>query len=472
MKHLNLLFTLILIFIISGIYAQEESTDENEQTLIVSGEIRPRTEYSHGYKMPVLKEIMPGYNMPGVLSTNQRTRFNLGFKSSKIAFGMSLQDVRTWGSQAQLVANEDFAVSVHQAWGEVFFTDEFSLKAGRMELAYDDHRILGNVGWAPQARSHDLALFKYDGNIKVHLGIAYHGGPYYGADAYKAMQFLWINGKKADLGYSILALNNGKAERQVHHTLITVLDEYNAYSHTLGGRFIYKLGDLNIGLNAYYQMGNNNADWVDEDSLTISLFDFNTLFGTNYMGEKGQGQKISAYNIGLDLMYLLYENVKIGAAYEMISGNDLTDLSRVDQNAFAPLYGTNHKFNGWMDYFYVGNHGSSVGLHDISLRVIYKNGPFFLKIFPHYFMPAAKAAYFDSEGIEQDLGALGTEIDIWAGYHIIPKVASIEVGYSHMFATESLYGLKYWAAPSSDDFGMNNWAWIMLTVKPNWTFSK
>ena len=87
-------------------------------------------------------------------------------------------------------------------------------------------------------------------------------------------------------------------------------------------------------------------------------------------------------------------------------------------------------------------------------------------------MPAGKTTYFDSEGIEQNLGALGTEIDIWAGYHIIPKVASVEIGYSHMFGTESLYGLKYGVSPDSDDFGMNNWAWIMLTVKPNWTFSK
>ncbi len=468
MRHLKLLLTFISIFIISGIFAQEETKDENEQTIIISGELRPRTEYYHGYKMPVVKEIMPGYKMPGAISTNQRTRFNLGFKSSKIAFGLSLQDVRTWGNQAQLVVNEDFATSVHQAWGEVFFKDEFSLKAGRMELAYDDHRILGSVGWAPQARSHDLALFKYEGKLKVHLGIAYHGGPYYGPDAYKAMQFLWINGKTADLGYSILALNNGKAERQVHHTNASVLNEYNAYSHTLGGRLTYKLGDLNIGLNAYYQTGKNNADWVDVDSLSGTLVNFNALFGTNYMGEKGQGQKINAYNIGLDLMYLLFENVKIGAAYEMISGNDLTDLSRVDQNAFAPLYGTNHKFNGWMDYFFVGNHAGSVGLQDISLRLIYTNGPFFLKIFPHYFMPAGKAVYLDSEGNDQNIAALGTEIDIWAGYNIIPKVASIEFGYSHMFGTESMYGLKYGVSPASEDFGMNNWAWLMLTVKPNW----
>ncbi len=92
----------------------------------------------------------------------------------------------------------------------------------------------------------DLALFKYEGKIKAHLGIAYHGGPYTGNDAYKAMQFLWINGKVSDFGYSILALNNGLVERGYWGSTDAQVAESNTYSQTIGGRFTYKFGNLNL----------------------------------------------------------------------------------------------------------------------------------------------------------------------------------------------------------------------------------
>jgi len=471
MKLLKLIFALFLLLNISYVTAQVDEKEEKKDEFTIGVEIRPRTEFNHGNKMPETKYIIQDeYKYPGVLSTNQRSRLNLDYKSEKVKFGLVLQDVRTWGNQKQLVANEDLATSVHQAWAEVFFTKKLSLKAGRMELAYDDHRILGSVGWAPQARSHDLALFKYEGTLKVHLGFAYHGGPYNGPDAYKSMQYLWINGKAGDLGYSALVLNNGLTERGYWYG--TMVEEKNAFSQTLGARLTYKITDLSFAFNAYYQTGKKAADWLDLNSLPTgeSLDDYNTDNGTSYTDGPNNGQSISSYNFSVEAMYKINDNVKAGLAYEMLSGNDLTDLNRTDENAFMPLYGTNHKFNGWMDYFYVGNHASNVGLQDINAKILMKFDKFFIKLIPHYFMPAGKTEYIDNDGNLQSLGSLGTEIDIWAGYQIVPKVASIEIGYSHLIPTESMYGLKYGISPASSDFGMNNWAWIMLNIKPKWNF--
>jgi hypothetical protein len=159
----------------------------------LSGEFRPRTEFSRGYKSLAVED----QNMS--TATAQRTRLNAIFSTEAVKAKLVLQDVRYWGSQPQLVANEDFATSVHEAWAEVKLAENFSLKAGRQELVYDDHRIFGNVGWAHQARSHDLALFKIENEIKLHFGIAHHENAnitnnfYNGPDAYKNMQFLWFN---------------------------------------------------------------------------------------------------------------------------------------------------------------------------------------------------------------------------------------------------------------------------------------
>ena len=121
----------------------------------LSGEFRPRTEFSHGYKS------LASPDQEASLFTAQRTRLNFDYKNDLYKVKLTLQDVRAWGSQKQLVSNEDFATSVHEAWAEVFFTEKISLKAGRQELVYDDHRIFGSVGWANQARSHDVALLKF-----------------------------------------------------------------------------------------------------------------------------------------------------------------------------------------------------------------------------------------------------------------------------------------------------------------------
>jgi hypothetical protein len=108
---------------------------------ILSGEFRPRTEFSRGYKSLAVED----QNMS--TATAQRTRLNALYSTDPVKAKLVLQDVRFWESQPQLVANEDYATSVHEAWAEVKLAENFSLKAGRQELVYDDSRIFGNVGW-------------------------------------------------------------------------------------------------------------------------------------------------------------------------------------------------------------------------------------------------------------------------------------------------------------------------------------
>jgi len=156
MKKTTLLFASILI----GTMLQAQFT--------LSGEFRPRTEYSHGFST-LAKDAQKAS-----LFTSQRTRLALGYQADKISTGLVLQDVRMWGGQPQLVGNEAMSVSVHEAWAEVKLGSRFGLKLGRQELVYDNHRIFGNVGWAQQGRSHDLALLKFNGPVTVHLGLAYN----------------------------------------------------------------------------------------------------------------------------------------------------------------------------------------------------------------------------------------------------------------------------------------------------------
>lgn len=381
----------------------------------LSGEFRPRTEYSHGFG------TLAAEDQKASVFTSQRTRLNFDYKMDLLKVGLILQDVRTWGNQPQQVANQDFATSVHQAWAEINFTPEISLKAGRQELVYDDHRIFGNVAWAQQARSHDVALFKYTKKINVHLGIAHHENAnrkdniYDGPDAYKDLQFLWINQKLAKLSWSLLFLNNGKP--------VTVETEQKTkYSQTFGTHLEVPMDKLAFSGNLYFQTG-----------------------------EDGARKSLNAYNLMAEATYKSSEKTQFQLGYEILSG---TDYDIEEKNAsYSPLYGTNHKFNGFMDYFYVGNHLSSVGLADAYAKMATSKNKTAFNADLHFFASTARIS-------ETADNYLGTEIDLSLTQTINPA-AKITFGYSQMFGSESLEILKGGSKGTT-----NNWAYIMIAVTP------
>ena len=401
-KKIVVLLTAILMVVGVDVFAQFQ----------LSGEFRPRTETSHGYG------TLATDDQDASLFTAQRTRLNAFYKNDDIKVGLVLQDVRTWGSQKQLVGNEDLSTSVHQAWAEVFFSPEFSLKAGRQELIYDDHRIFGSVGWAHQARSHDIAIFKYEKDFKLHFGLAHHENTnrkndvFDGADAYKNMQYVWYNRKMGKVNFSLLFLNNG---------VPNIKDEGQKvrYSQTLGTHTNLKTGDWKFATNLYLQTGKTSTN--------------KDISGLNFLFEATCKRGITW-------------------GYEHLSGTSY-DEDVTKTKSFTPFYGTNHKFNGFMDYFFVGNHGGNVGLNDVYVKYNYKKDKFNFGAHLHYFASAADLAP-DAKNY------LGTELDLTAGWKISAD-ASISAGWSFMFASDSMEMLK----GGSKDAG-NYWGWVMLSVTP------
>ena len=394
---------------------------------VLSGEFTPRTEMSHGYSS------LANPDSSISLFTAQRTRLNFYYTTDKVKTGLVLQDVRSWGNQSQLVANEEQATSVHEAWAEIQVLENLSLKVGRQELVYDDSRIFGNVGWAHQARSHDLALIKAKTPMgcDIHVGLAYNENTartnnLYGVGkSYKAMQFLWWNRKFGDVAASLLFLNNGLEKLSG-----TGKSSVAVYSQTLGPRIVYEKDKLMLAGTYYQQMGKTATE-----------------------------MDVSANYLHVEAAYQVTEKMNVKLGYEMLSGNDDTNDSN-ETNAFTPFYGTNHKFNGFMDYFYVGNHGGNVGLQDIYANAKYKVKNVTLMAHVHMFSTAADL--IDQNGDVAD-AALGTEIDLVCAYKV-NDIASVKLGYSHMLATETMELLKGSIPGAMDE--MNNWAWLMISVKP------
>ena len=400
-----LLFTLFLM----NTYAQ----------LKIGAELKPRFEYRHGFST-----LFPDDADPAAF-VSQRTRLKVGYKMEKLDFYLSLQDVRVWGDVPQLNRSDNNGPAIHEAWAKLSLGRNFALKVGRQEILYDDSRIFGNVEWAQQARSHDVALLKYnDHGFKVDLGFAYNQdgesliGTVLTTNTYKSFQYAWLHKDWNNFSGSFLFLNNGLQ----YIDLINSNNTDTRYSQTIGTHLKFDQEKFTLTGNLYYQFGN---DRVNND--------------------------LSAYLLGLEAAFKVSDNTILGLGVELQSGNDDGAPSGGDNNAFTPFYGTNHKFNGLMDYFYVGNHINNVGLLDLHVNAKFKfNAKSNLNIALHNFSAAAN---FDEK-------QLGNELDI-VYTRKVQKFVSVKAGYSHLFTADGMEALK-----NNFDGNTNNWGWVMLVIKP------
>ncbi len=424
------LFILNVLALLSLLTAQGQEADRK---FTLSGEVRPRYEMRNGFGTLLSDQQEAGQFV------SQRTRINANYEQDALKIGISLQDISIWGDRPTLSKNANNQLGVHQAWALYMFDPLWAIKVGRQELSYDDQRIFGAVGWAQQARSHDAALLQFNNNksFKAHFGITYNQEGEKSIDtAYpymnKAMQYLWLNTNTEELYLSFLLLNNGTQSASTDIELNT------RYSQTYG----------------FFVRNNKNKNW----DLGASAY---------YQGGKGfNNTKISAYYFAAHVNKALSSTIKVGVGAEILSGTD-QDETDGKNHSFNPLYGTNHKFNGLMDFFYVGNHANNVGLQDFYAKIAYKKNKLSTDLTAHMFN--ANGNIFKQTDL---LGAqktkmdnyLGLELD-WTIAYVVSSSFKVQAGYSHMFASNSMIELKRnsLTAKYKDNGG---WAWLMLAFTP------
>ncbi|WP_456314562.1 alginate export family protein [Pseudomonas shirazensis] len=410
----------IIILIILGTI----SANSQAQELDVNLQIRPRFEYRNGYKtlLPEGKE--------GTSQISQRSRLNFNYKQDEFTVKLTLQNTRTWGDVAPTATADKNGIAVFEAWAQYDFTEKWSARMGRQVLSYDNQRILGEQDWGQQAQSHDALTVSFH-TEKHHLdfGGAYNSDaentfqtPYTVAN-YKAMQYAWYHTNLDKLGVSFLLLNTGYEYSNNDKKLLV------DYKQTFGTYLTYKTAKIDSNFWLYGQTG------------------------------KSTNQQVSAWNAAFNFNYNATEAFKVGLGYEFLSGKDSNDTSTVIKS-FNPLFGTNHAFNGYMDYFYVGGgHINNVGLQDAFLKFNYNIKKWQFALMPHVFLSAADVVTPLPENTKLD-SYLGTEIDFTAGFNF-KKEITLTGGYSQMFGSKTLEFIK-----AGDASHTNNWAWLMISVNP------
>jgi hypothetical protein len=405
------------------------------QELTVGVQVRPRAEFRNGFK------TLTEDNRDAAFFVEQRTRLWTDFKTSKFRVRINLQDVRTWGSVDQIFKSDPNLFNIHEGWGEYYFNPKWSVRLGRMVLSYDNERFLGGLGWAAQGRSHDALVFYHKNDsakFQFHAGVAFNqttdpieparlfGTLYNGVSNYKHMQFAWFQKQFDKTEVALLFQNDGQQVLTSADTMVANRQTYILSADHQGSGW-------DLGGEFGFQGGKNKANTSVSALLASVYFTWKT--------------NLTPITIGID----------------HLSGTSIDDTK---DKSFDPLYGTNHKFYGYMDYFYVGNfHGqaaTSSGLNDIFLKTNWTLGSkTTLAADLHFFSSPVPLA--DPENITSEIDKyLGTELDLVITWKPTKSVV-INLGYSQMWAGSSMEAIK---ATPGDHRALNNWAWLMVDFAP------
>jgi hypothetical protein len=424
----ELLFAAILMLIPGFVIAQE---------VIIDGEFRPRMEYRDGYCATLTDDKDPG------LFTIQRTRLGLSFKNFRLKTRLTLQDSRTWGesgTNSEAVASSG-ATSIYEAWAELILTPGFSCQIGRQPLKYDDNRLFSASTWSNTGNAHDLALMKYAvANFQSNYGIAFNNDKaissetaYSSAMKYRFMQFLWLS-QNFNNGVTITAIGVDEGI-QATTTDVKKMNMYHTY--TIGGNVGYANEKCPVSFlaTAYFQAGKSSTTHTDANA-TVNRDD------------------LSGYFTALKINYKILKNASLSLAADYFSGDDNTADSNC--KTFKKLYGSDHSFNGYMDYWSTLD---TWGLTDYSVTArLGSDKKLMFETAYHYFNAAEK--FNTNRG-----KALGSELDLTLTY-VMDNTITIQGGWSTYFDNDNTKLIKNKSANASVRFPQ--WAYIMLNIKPQY----
>jgi hypothetical protein len=439
----------------------------------ISAEFRPRLEYRDGYSKLLDSNQEPLFNILG------RNRILFDYKNEKFMARFSFQHAYVYGEN-QLGSDTITrnTLNIYEGWFQYNFVKNVGIKLGRMELIYDDQRLLGNGNWSPRGVSHDAGVIRwnysdraYRGDFGFAINNSAPASTYltsYNLKNYKYLAYLYEQKKllKDQLTIAVLAITDifQKPAVSVKTTKYDSLPVYNNAGNVIGYTMIPVVttsskanpemlyGRVTVGGNIGYTWKNLK------------------VFGAGYYqgGHFSDGRKINAGFYGGYVSYKVLKPLTLLVGYERITGNDYSDTTgiKTELTGFSTLYGTSHSKYGYMDMFsaYVVS-ATSQGLRDLYAQATVKfSEKAYLEATWRWF--SMDKGYLNKKNgslpyTEVDKN-LGHEIDLMVVYTPV-KNFELNAAYCFFLPTESMEQLNGLKAGTTN-FGQ--YAYVMLTYKP------
>lgn len=433
MRLNNLLKLLIVVLVVTSVDAQAVAQD-----FTISGEFRPRTELRAGFQKPLTDDLNPA------MVIQNRTRLQFDYGSERIVSRFTIQDSRVWGQSSQ--KSNNIPLTIFEGWAQFFITPQFSLTVGRQGIAYDHNRLFTVTSWDNNGKSHDLALLKY---TDINLGLRVDAG--FAVNQPSAVNeetpFNDSQSYYQRLGYVRAEKNfNGRfnasaivvAESFQNLQLDIPSGDYYVDGHygryTAGVNFSITDKEMPLGLllTAYYQFGKSYG-------------------ATTMQGIRIEHKDLGAYLLAAKVSYKVAKPASVYLGADVYSGSD---ENATDDNTWNKLYGSNHSYNGSMEYWRT--------LPNAGLLDYFGGVKFSL-----YDKKITADASFHLFSLQKSMSGLsgknlGSELDVKLQYKVVDDFA-LECGWSTYFNSDNTKLIK---GLDGVDTRFQQWAYVMLTINP------
>lgn len=389
----------------------------------IDAQMRNRAEFRDGYQKLAMEKSNPA------LLVSQRTRLSLAYSSPVLKIRISPQDVRLWGDQVRMNngVGDNPSLDVFEAFAEVKLHSKIWLSAGRQQLVYDNRRILGDRNWNQNGISYDALIIKAKpGKFDLHAGTTWNTltesllENFYPETRIKSINYLWVNRKfDSNVSVSMLHVSSGVTRSDSSNTLY--------FKHTTGLYGEYKGELLRTWGNVYYQYGRNQKG----NNVSACLIDADVSFFTGRLTP------------GIGISYL--------------SGNSRLPSNSQTDKLFDVLYGNQHRYFGFMDYFRnFAKDTKQGGLADYYLWLDYRfNDRLSARNTWHYFSLAA------TNPTTPEQRELGTENNLIIKYKFA-QWGDLEGGHCFFLPTTTLKEIQ-----SVEKSKFSQFIYLQLTLTPS-----
>jgi hypothetical protein len=451
----------------------------------LGGQIRTRAEYANGfYQTPTNNGTLGGAartpNQAATPHASEATDDDYVMNQTRIwadadvnehlRVFIQLQDSRVFGAEGSTVGSaivgaENSVFDLHQGYFDLrkLFDSPLTVRVGRQEIVWGDHRVIGNFVWSNYGRVFDGGRFLWDTD-SIHaevIATKVDEDGYFGVDGSnnsdENMYAAQLAFKKLVPGALLELMYIQKNDQDASATNATLLATGYAEPNDPDGSASNHPGVVIHDIGARIDGKLPNLDAVDY-----------TLESHGQFGDYGnQDQEAWAFagRTGYTFKNCAW-TPRIGFEYAFASGDD--DQTDNDHETFDNLYPTNH----WQ-----GNYGfidlvSWQNLHDFrgNIKVVPTN-KMTVQVDYHYYLldeeedgwylanlslatprplnPDGSSAFDDSDD------ELAQEVDLTVSYDLYKNV-KILAGYSW-------FGAGDWIENNVDDID-SNWFYLQTTV--------
>jgi len=471
------IFTFILLFA----SIQVMFTGSVTAQFTISGEFKMRGEYRDGYLSLRDSSKTPYADILG------RARLLFDFKNEKISTRFSLYDAFVFGQNnysSDTISKN--TINIYEAFLKYNFSKNFAVKIGRTELVYDDERFLGSSNWSMWGATHDVVLLQWETpgiNYTGHFGIGVNNvapaTPFlssYLLRNYKYMGYFWDQKKFFDnkLTLSFIDIVDVFQKPGTTVTTKTTIKDTLFVKDPFGNIIGWAIDSTTTSsskttnyinqLYARFTFGLNG-------NLNLKKWSF-FLTGYYQGGHYKDGRKINSNFYAAWVSYQVIKHLKLMVGYDHLSGNNFSDTTEFKKTVrgFSTLYGTGHRFYGYMDLFTIlVRDNLSTGLNDLYARATFNMNDkmslegtyrWFSIPYNYLFVANPKKGALPYQQVEK---SLGSEIDLMYIYKPIPNL-ELNAAYCFFLPTATMEKMSN-VIPGKSKFAQ--YAYIMITYKPN-----